>query len=401
MKKASHRCMALLIAISLILSLVFSVTAVAVNDLDSVEKTEIISSSTQACGDSWEWTGTGDRIAALPYGEIYADEIFVAAICSPYWTSNHYTAEAMQTTVTFTSGEGLVTIALRNRQEDVIWGGADCVFAEITPTAAGEAITETTTVSGTFQMFYAAWGSYCEVPFEIVLKPTDEAGDEPAAKTEVISESTAACGDDWSWTGDGDKIASLPSGQITADQIYVVAVCTPYWTDNHYTTEATETTVTFTSGEGLVTIALRNRQEDVIWGGTECVFAEITPTEAAKTLTEDTIVSGTFQMFYAPWGVTCEVPFSVTIQIPKTECTHNNMENFYCTDCGYFDEAALQSAIDLNADGKITAFDAQMLAEANAGLRQLSNDQLAALGTLTVSDIVDYVLGRYKMPTQT
>ena len=32
MKKASHRCMALLIAISLILSLVFSVTAVAVNE---------------------------------------------------------------------------------------------------------------------------------------------------------------------------------------------------------------------------------------------------------------------------------------------------------------------------------------------------------------------------------
>ena len=171
MKKASHRCMALLIAISLILSLVFSVTAVAVNDLDSVEKTEIISSSTQACGDSWEWTGTGDRIAALPYGEIYADEIFVAAICSPHWTSNHYTAEAMQTTVTFTSGEGLVTIALRNRQEDVIWGGADCVFAEITPTAAASQLSTEKTVSGTFQMFYAAWGTYCNVPFEITLKP--------------------------------------------------------------------------------------------------------------------------------------------------------------------------------------------------------------------------------------
>ena len=48
----------------------------------------------------------------------------------------------------------------------------------------------------------------------------------PAAadRTEVINPSTDCCGDDWSWTGDSDKIATLPYGEITADEIYVAAI---------------------------------------------------------------------------------------------------------------------------------------------------------------------------------
>ena len=287
---------------------------------EPVAKTEVISDSTDACGDDWSWSGDGDKIAALPTGEITVEQIFVAAVCTPYWTDNYYTTEATPTTVTFTSGEGLVTIALRNRQESVIWGGADCVFAEVTPTAAGEAITEATTVSGTFQMFYAPWGAYCEVPFEIVLEPVGSEGgeggetpEEPVARTEVISDSTDACGDDWSWSGEGDKIATLPYGEISVEETYVAAICSPYWTDNKYGT-ATAVNVTFTSGEGLVSIALHNRQESVIWGGAECVFAEITPTEAAANISRDMKVSGTFQMFYASWGSYCEVPFEILLK---------------------------------------------------------------------------------------
>ena len=72
-------------------------------------------------------------------------------------------------------------------------------------------------------------------------------------------------------------------------------------------------------------------------------------------------------------------------------------ENFLCTVCGYFDEPGLIKAMDLDADGRVTAFDAQLLAEANAGLRQLTDEQWTALGDLTRQDIMDYILGRFSI----
>lgn len=48
---------------------------------------------------------------------------------------------------------------------------------------------------------------------------------------------------------------------------------------------------------------------------------------------------------------------------------------------------------DVNGDGKITAFDAQMIAEAKAGLRQLNGDQEAAAGGLTVRDLLYHIFG--------
>ena len=49
---------------------------------------------------------------------------------------------------------------------------------------------------------------------------------------------------------------------------------------------------------------------------------------------------------------------------------------------------------DLDGDGKITAFDAQILAEARAGLRTLTDEQWAASGDLKPQDIIDFVLGK-------
>ena len=66
-------------------------------------------------------------------------------------------------------------------------------------------------------------------------------------------------------------------------------------------------------------------------------------------------------------------------------------ENGVCTIC----TQQLVEAIELSGDGKITAFDAQILAEAKAGLRTLTDEQWQALGELQVSDILDYVLGRF------
>ena len=47
---------------------------------------------------------------------------------------------------------------------------------------------------------------------------------------------------------------------------------------------------------------------------------------------------------------------------------------------------------DVDGDGKITAFDAQMIAEHKAGDRDLSAQQLEAAGDLSVQDVVDMVL---------
>ena len=100
---------------------------------------------------------------------------------------------------------------------------------------------------------------------------------------------------------------------------------------------------------------------------------------------------------YHDWqDATCTAPKTCT-SCNKTEgeAMGHSCENFCCTVCGYFDKAALVKAVDLNTDNNVTAFDAQILAEANAGLRTLTDVQWANLGNIQVQDIIDYVLGRY------
>jgi hypothetical protein len=49
----------------------------------------------------------------------------------------------------------------------------------------------------------------------------------------------------------------------------------------------------------------------------------------------------------------------------------------------------------LNGDGRVTAFDAQVLAEALAGLRELTDEQWDALGDMAPGDIIEYILGKH------
>ena len=48
---------------------------------------------------------------------------------------------------------------------------------------------------------------------------------------------------------------------------------------------------------------------------------------------------------------------------------------------------------DVDGDGKITAFDAQMIAESNAGKRQLSETQLSAIKGISVQNIIKFLRG--------
>lgn len=54
--------------------------------------------------------------------------------------------------------------------------------------------------------------------------------------------------------------------------------------------------------------------------------------------------------------------------------------------------AFAMSSGDVNGDGKVTAFDAQLIAEANAGLRTLTDQQKEAAGGMGVRELVQYLL---------
>lgn len=65
----------------------------------------------------------------------------------------------------------------------------------------------------------------------------------------------------------------------------------------------------------------------------------------------------------------------------------HSYENGVCTECG-------QTA-DMNGDGKITAFDAQILAEANAGNRVLNDQQSQKAKGLSAERILDWILSLF------
>ena len=58
------------------------------------------------------------------------------------------------------------------------------------------------------------------------------------------------------------------------------------------------------------------------------------------------------------------------------------------------------TAGDVNGDGKITAFDAQMIAEKKAGLRTFSDDQAERAGVLSIQDILHMILNTPAEPTE-
>lgn len=60
--------------------------------------------------------------------------------------------------------------------------------------------------------------------------------------------------------------------------------------------------------------------------------------------------------------------------------------------------AAARYVGDINEDGKVSVFDAQMLSEQNNGLRTLTSSQQAAMGNSTVASVLDQVWGKSSAP---
>ena len=59
--------------------------------------------------------------------------------------------------------------------------------------------------------------------------------------------------------------------------------------------------------------------------------------------------------------------------------------------------SATNVASDVNGDGKITVFDAQLIAESNAGLRTFNKQQLSVIKGMAVRDILSYILGNTEL----
>lgn len=57
--------------------------------------------------------------------------------------------------------------------------------------------------------------------------------------------------------------------------------------------------------------------------------------------------------------------------------------------------SAANTVSDVDGDGKITAFDAQLIAESNAGRRQLSEQQLASIKGVSVRNILSFLRGEF------
>ena len=170
----------------------------------------------------------------------------------------------------------------------MIWGGVDCVFAEITPTAEAMSISRDTKVSGTFQMFYAAWGSYCEVPFEILLKP--------AAGVEVLDWTVADV-----WYQRAEEIISFANPEVLTHTFkikdktdgiktllhssYHFTACNCGDADCKLTDKVTNLKVRLDQGKDMAEFQFE-KFFYAAWDQ-DCTFMTITPTDAAKKVIRD------------------------------------------------------------------------------------------------------------------
>lgn len=97
------------------------------------------------------------------------------------------------------------------------------------------------------------------------------------------------------------------------------------------------------------------------------------------------------QLQYHSWSSSsCTVAGTCTVCGTVKEAAGHNFEDGVCAAC----KLNIAQVADLDGDGKITAFDAQILAEALANCRSLTEEQWDALAGLVPKDIVNYILGR-------
>ena len=109
--------------------------------------------------------------------EIRAREKYTLALATSYWadpSKSGYGEEPTFLPVEFTSGDGLLSFSVRIGAGQ-IWGGAECELLTITPTDAAYTLTESTTATGTIDIF---WRGDTKMPFSVTIHPAEMSVDE-------------------------------------------------------------------------------------------------------------------------------------------------------------------------------------------------------------------------------
>lgn len=120
-------------------------------------------------------------------------------------------------------------------------------------------------------------------------------------------------------------------------------------------------------------------------------------TDAAITWFNVSNITGDGELFKLVFDVSADAAgdYPLTVSYHPEDIANASLQLVECTvkdGLVQIDNQIDWHKIDLNGDGKVSAFDAQMLAEANANLRTLTPEQWAGIGALTPKDIVDYIL---------
>lgn len=117
-------------------------------------------------------------------------------------------------------------------------------------------------------------------------------------------------------------------------------------------------------------------------------------TDTAVTWFNVSNITGDGELFKLVFDVSADAAgdYPLTVSYHPEDIANASLQLVECTVKDGLVQIDNQQKIDLNGDGKVSAFDAQMLAEANADLRTLTAEQWAGIGALTPKDIVDYIL---------
>ena len=100
---------------------------------------------------------------------------------------------------------------------------------------------------------------------------------------------------------------------MRSDISYTAALCTDYWANTShsgYGSSMKKVDVNFDAGNDLVEFTIGIQKGGPIWG-VDCEVLTVTPTAAAKALTEEKTVTGTIHIYRGGW---VDMPFSITLR---------------------------------------------------------------------------------------
>ena len=216
----------------------------------------------------------------------------------------------------------------------------------------------------------------------------------------------------WQTMGLADHMQKMPENYCCATNLWTALEHDPEFfspgTQWHVHSSGTVYSVTIPISEGdkiFATAFGKAEQNGGKSNGIRCTFFN------AYGIAKSTDPAGTYAEFEKNGGYLIAPEGAVAVNVVMWNNSDDNeiyilsrdhcYENGRCAACAMAaqEDAALRQLLDLNGDGEVTAFDAQILAEAKADKRTLTAEQWIAIGILTPQDFLNYILGTYQSPS--